>query len=192
MDIDLLNIWAKEDKTMAEVNVVKQPKPETVEWSRWFEPPLLRGGLFAMNPFALMKQFSEEMDRAFHGMPKAAGNGAEWAPAIEVKEKEGKLYVTAELAGLKPENVKVHVEGDILVVEGERKQEHEEKREGYYHSERSYGKFYRSIPLPEGAKAEETSANFHNGVLEVTIPLAEVKARRQEIPVKEAELKKAA
>ena len=177
---------------MAEVAVVKEPKPEKPDFRRWFEAPLFRGNLFSMNPFFLMKHFTEEMDRAFHGVPLAAGNGAEWAPAVEVKEKEGKLYVTAELAGLKPEDVKVHVEGDTLVVEGERKQEKEEKREGYFHSERNYGKFYRSILLPEGAKAEETVAHFHNGVLEVTVPLAEVKVKRQEIPVKEGEWKKAA
>jgi len=56
-------------------------------------------------------------------------------------------------------------------VEGERKKEKEEKREGYYHSERSYGKFYRSIPLPEGAKGDQVAAQFNNGVLEVTVPV---------------------
>lgn len=176
---------------MAEITVAKQPKPEITDLGRWFEAPLFRGNVFAMNPFALMKQFTEEMDRAFHRMPPAEGVKA-WAPAIEVREKEGKLFVTAELAGLKPEDVKVYVDGDTLVVEGERKQEKEEKREGYFHSERSYGKFFRSFLLPEGAKADLTAAHFNNGVLEVTVPLAEVKAKRQEVPVQETAAKKAA
>jgi HSP20 family protein len=180
---------------MAEVNLVKdavkQAKPATTDLGRWFEAPLFRGNLFSMNPFALMRQFSEEMDRTFHRMPPFEGEKA-WAPAIEVKEKEGNLFVTAELAGMKPEEIKVHVDGDHLIVEGERKQEKEEKREGYFHSERSYGKFYRAIPLPEDAKTDLTAAHFNNGVLEVTVPLAEVKAKRQDVPVQDAAAKKAA
>ncbi|HWB86934.1 MAG TPA: Hsp20/alpha crystallin family protein [Bryobacteraceae bacterium] len=174
---------------MAEVNIVKQPKQEKPEPSRWpgFDTPLFRGSLFSMNPFALMRQFTEEMDRMLGAGPRAAGEGmsAIWSPAIEVKEKDGKLLVNAELPGLKKEDVKVHIDGDTLVVEGERKQEKEEKREGYYHSERSYGKFYRSVPLPEGAQIEQANAQFNNGVLEVAIPVQESKQKRQEIPVQE-------
>ena len=171
---------------MADASVAKVPKQEKSELRRWpgFEPSLFGGSLFSMNPFALMRHFTEAMDRMFGQMSRTTGEGA-WSPAIEVKEKEGKLLVSAELPGLKKEDVKVHIEGDMLVVEGERKQEKEEKREGYYRSERSYGKFYRSIPLPEGAKVEQTAAQFNNGVLEVTIPVQEVKAKSQEIPVQE-------
>ena len=178
---------------MAEVTVVKQPKPEKPELSRvfGFETPLLRGNLFSVNPFALMRQFTEEMDKTF-GPVRTAGDGAAWTPAIEVKQKEGKLLVTAELPGIRKEDVKVHIDGDTLVVEGERKQEKEEKREGYYHSERSYGKFYRSIPLPEGAKADQTAAQFNNGVLEVIVPIPEAKENRKEIPVQEGAKPKAA
>lgn len=180
---------------MAEVAVVKHPKKEGAEVARFpaFElPSLFRGNLFAVNPFALMREFTDEMDRIFGAVPRVAGNGAAWAPAIEVKEKEGKLFVTAELPGVKKEDVKVHIDGDMLVVEGERKQEKEEKREGYYHSERSYGTFYRSILLPEGAKPELTAAQFNNGVLEVTVPIPEAKVKRQEIPVQEGPKAKAA
>ncbi len=67
-----------------------------------------------------------------------------------------------------------------------------EKREGYFHSERSYGAFYRSIPLPEGAQTEQTAAQFNNGVLEVSVPIPEVKAKRQDIPIQEAPKPKAA
>ena len=178
---------------MAEVAVVKQPKKEAFELSPMlgFEP-FFRGNFFAVNPFALMRQFTEEMDRYFGPAARATGKGAAWIPAIEVKEKEGKLLVTAELPGVKKEDLKVHIDGDTLVVEGERKQEKEEKREGYYHSERTYGTFYRSIPLPEGAKADLTAAQFTNGVLEVTVPIPEVKAKKLEIPVQEGIKAKAA
>jgi HSP20 family protein len=179
---------------MAEVTVVKQPKQERPELSRWvgFDAPLFRGSLFGVNPFALMRQFTEDMDRVFGQAPRATVEGTAWSPAIEVKQKEGKLLVTAELPGLKKEDVKVHIDGDTLVVEGERKQEKEEKREGYYHSERSYGKFYRSILLPDGAKTDQVAAQFNNGVLEVTVPVPEVKAKRQEVPVQEGPKAKAA
>ena len=179
---------------MAEVSVVKQPKQERTALGPWlgFDTPLFRGNLFSMNPFALMRQFTNDMDRMFGQMPRVTGDGAAWSPAIEVKEKEGKLLVTAELPGLNKEDVKVHVDGDTLVVEGERKQEKEEKREGYYHSERSYGKFCRSILLPEGAKTDQTAAQFNNGVLEVSVPIPEVKAARKDIPVQEGQKPKAA
>jgi hypothetical protein len=106
---------------MAEVAVVKHPKKEGQELTRvlGFETPLFRGNLFTVNPFALMRQFTEEMDRIFGQTPRAAGEGAAWTPTIEVKEKEGKLLVTAELPGVKKEDVKVHIDGDTLVVEGE-------------------------------------------------------------------------
>jgi len=176
---------------MAEINIVKRPKEESPELAGWFETPLIRGSIFGLNPFAIMRQFTDDMNRIFTKAPTALGNGADWAPAIEVKQKEGKLLVTAELPGVKKEDVKVHIEGDTLVVEGERKEEKEEKREGYYHSERSYGKFYRSILLPEGTKAEQTAAQFKDGVLEITIPIPEAKTKTKEIPIGE-ETKKAA
>jgi len=145
---------------MAEITVAKQPKQDGTELERWpaFELPLFRGSLFNVSPFALMRQFTDDMDRFFARAPVTAEGGT-WRPAIEVKEKEGKLLVTAELPGLKQEDVKVHIDGDTLVVEGERKQENEEKREGYYHSERSYGKFYRSILLPGGPKPSKPRRN---------------------------------
>jgi HSP20 family protein len=176
--------------TMAEASVVKQQRDPM---ARWFdtEMPLMRGSLFGVNPFALMRQFTEDMDRSFGGTTAVASNGAPWCPAVEVKEKDGKLLVTAELPGLKKEDVKVTVTGDTLVLEGERKQEKEEKREGYYHSERSYGKFYRSIPLPEGAKIDQTAAQVNNGVLEISIPVAEKKQKSLEIPVQEGKVKTA-
>lgn len=176
---------------MAEVAVVKHPKRQELSRQPGFETPFFPGNLFTLNPFALMRQFTEDMDRYFGQFSGVAGDGA-WTPAIEVKEKDGKLLVNAELPGVKKEDVKVHIDGETLVVEGERKQEKEEKREGYYHSERSYGKFYRSILLPEGAKTDQTAAQFNNGVLEVSVPIPEVKAKRQDIPVQEGPKPKAA
>lgn len=178
---------------MADVTVTKQPKQERSELSRWlgFETPLARGSLLSISPFAVMRLFAEEMDRILGQMQRVMGDGGAWSPAIEVKQQEGNLLISAELPGLRKEDVKVHIDGDTLVVEGERKQEQEEKREGYYHSERSYGRYYRSIPLPERAKTEQTAARFDNGVLEVRIPIPETRAKRQDIPIHEGSKKAA-
>jgi HSP20 family protein len=68
------------------------------------------------------------------------------------------------------EDIKVDLEDDSIIIRGERKSEREEDEEGYYRSERSYGSFYRRIPLPSGVDSEEANADFRNGVLEITIP----------------------
>ncbi|HEX8501297.1 MAG TPA: Hsp20/alpha crystallin family protein [Pyrinomonadaceae bacterium] len=102
---------------------------------------------------------------------------------VEVFEREGQLVVRADLPGLKKEDVKVEVSNDTLTISGERKSEHEEKREGFYRSERSYGSFQRQIPLPEGVNADDARATFNNGVLEISIqaPQRESRSRRLEI-----------
>jgi len=169
---------------MADVSVVKKNEA-TAEPTQWkgLGMPLFRGSIFNMNPFALMRQFTEEMDRTFGAM-RTAPSGALWSPAIEVTQKNGSLIVTAELPGLNKDDIKVAVTDDALTLEGERKQEKEEKREGYYHSERSYGKFYRAIALPEGAKADQAAAEFKEGLLTITVPVPEQKQKQRQVPVK--------
>ncbi len=156
------------------------------------------------NPFALMRRFAREMDHLFedfgletgwhmprflrHGrklFPRKAELAAlEWSPRIDVIEREGQFVVRADLPGLSKEDVKVEVTDDAITIEGERKHEKKEEREGYYYSECSYGSFYRAIPLPEGADASKATAEFHKGVLEVSVPAPSLpgpKARRLEV-----------
>lgn len=90
----------------------------------------------------------------------------------------------ADLPGLKKEDVKVEVGDGRLTISGERKTEAEEKKEDFYRIERQYGSFYRSVPLPNGAKLEDVKATFADGVLEVSVPLPatpEAKVRKVEI-----------
>ena len=143
------------------------------------------GSLLGGNVFNIMKRFSQEMDRTFanFGAPAEADL---WAPPLEVKHKDGKFVVTAELPGLTKDEVKVEVVENALVIEGERKQAKEEREAGFYRSERYYGKFYRSIPLPKGAKADEIKAELNNGILEVVIPVPEVKPVQRQIPIRTA------
>jgi HSP20 family protein len=98
----------------------------------------------------------------------------------DVHEREDKFCVRVDLPGLMKEDVKVEVTHDELTIEGERKLEKSEKKEGFYRSERSYGSFLRSIPIPEYVKAENATATFKNGVLEIempTLPVPEAKKR---------------
>lgn len=173
---------------MAEVNVAKQSKPEKgMSRGTPFEAPFFRGNLFNMSPFALMRQFTDDLDQWFGRGYGPPGGMEAWRPTVEIREKEGKLCVMAELPGLKPEDIKVNVTDGVLTLEGERKQEREEKREGYFHSERSYGKFVRSVPLPEGAQVEQAAAQFKDGMLEITVPVPEKrKPAGKQIPIQDA------
>jgi len=141
---------------------------------------------FAANPFQLMRRFAEQMDRAFTGdwMPDFAPEGAGmWSPAIDLSERDGKLIVHADLPGLKKEDVKVEAIDNSLIIQGERRQEHRENDRGYRRSERSYGSFCRTIPLPEGAQTEQARAEFKDGVLEVSVPIPAAQKRSREIPI---------
>lgn len=148
-------------------------------------------GEFWTNPFSLMRRLSDEMDRAFAsslGLPTWGRFGDErgtWMPAVEVFERDNNLVVSAELPGMNKDDVRVEVTDEGLAIRGERKREHEEKRQGYYRSERSYGRFYRMIPLPEGVDAEKAKAQFKDGVLQVEIPLPpSAQPKTREIPIK--------
>lgn len=112
------------------------------------------------------------------------GTGSLWAPQVEAFQRGNEFIVRADLPGLKKDDVKIDLTDDAITIEGERREEHEEDREGYYRTERSYGSFYRVVPLPEGAITDSAKANFSDGVLEIVVqaPPREVsRGRRLEI-----------
>jgi len=139
------------------------------------------------SPFTFMRRFSEEMDRLFEDFGLGRGllaPGLEqgldrlgnlatgtWAPQVEIFERDNELVVRADLPGMTKDDVSVDIDDRSIVIRGERQTEHEENDKGYYRSERSYGNFYRQIPLPSGVDAEEANAEFRNGVLEITMPV---------------------
>jgi len=166
---------------MAEVKIARTEPPK-YEVMPFLGPDMFRTNLFGTSPFALMRRFGDEIERVFG----KEGEKAAWRPVIEVTREKDKMLVHAELPGLKKEEVKVAITGDLLEIEGERKQETEEKRKGYVHTERSYGKFYRAITLPEGADAEKATAEFADGVLAIAMPVPEITRVTKEIPVGEA------
>ena len=154
---------------------------------------------YPTSPFGLMQRLSADMDRLFEnfGMglfsrgawPFAGlrqsnfgGTIAEWSPHVEMFEQEGKLVVQAELPGLRKEEVQAQLEDDAIVISGERRSESQTNQGGRYLSERSYGSFYRVIPLPDGADAENANATFRDGILRVEMPINQrPRGRRLEI-----------
>jgi HSP20 family protein len=139
------------------------------------------------DPFTMMRRLSEEMDRAFtstFGVSRSLREAGLWTPPIEVREREGNLEICTELPGMGKDDVKVEVTDQGIVIQGEKRREHEEEKGGIHRSERSYGRFYRMVPLPEGADADKAKAEFKNGVLEVKVPISEQKRRPgREIPI---------
>lgn len=119
------------------------------------------------SPFDLMRRLTEQMF-GVSGLPRAA---EVWSPSIEVFERDGKLKVTADLPGMSRDDVHVELRDNNLVLEGERKEEKKEDREGYFVTERTYGRFYRVIPLPDDVDAASARATFRDGVLELTFDL---------------------
>jgi len=172
---------------MAEVPVRRDRSPERPMMRRneWFPGfgHLASGEYLPWSPWSLMRRF-QEMERWLHG--SESDEMAMWSPSIDVRERDHHLIVSADLPGLTKDDVKVEVTDEGLSIRGERKREYEERQEGYYRTERSYGSFRRVIPLPEGASVEQAKALFKDGVLEVTVPIPESARRRREIPIEGA------
>lgn len=168
---------------MPEVKLAKENGGALANRPEAYFPAFPFGNLFGASPFKIMKRFTEEMDRT---LANFAGpfEMELWAPPLEVLHKDGRFIVTVELPGIPKEDVKVDVLEDALVIEGERKLAKEKKEEGFFKSERSYGKFSRTIPLPKGAKTEDIKAELNHGVLEVVIPLPEVKPNTRHVPIR--------
>lgn len=138
------------------------------------------GDVYGWDPFGFVRRFYEDVDRAFR---PSGESESRWTPAVEVTEQDGQLCVRADLPGLSPEDVKVEVLDDALIVEGERKSENRENKGGIYRTERRYGRFYREIPLPPGTNPDDATAQFQNGVLEVKLRVPEQKTNRRSIRI---------
>jgi len=138
----------------------------------------------------MMRRFAEDMDRMFEGFGfpgmerfRRSGGTERFSPQVDIFERDGKLVVRADLPGMNKEDVTVEVTENAIVIDGERKYEHEENEGGIYRSERSYGHFHREIPLPEGVKTENATANFKNGVLEVALEASQTAKNRRRIDI---------
>jgi HSP20 family protein len=137
-------------------------------------------------PGEFVNRLREEVDHLFDefGIDKLAGSlpnlapesWETWTPQVEAFERAGQFVIRADLPGVTRDDITVELSDSSITIAGQRKQEHEENRQGYYRSERRYGHFLRRIPLPDGAKADTAKSTFRNGVLEITMAAPAVKA----------------
>jgi HSP20 family protein len=97
--------------------------------------------------------------------------GGTMRPAIESRVEDGKFIVRTDLPGIDSKNVDIKVVGDVLTIKGSREEKSETKKADYLRREIRYGSFERSISLPEGIKADDLKATYHDGVLELTAPM---------------------
>lgn len=141
------------------------------------ERPREHGGLadYLREPFSRLRS---EVDRMFDEFPARIPGGILGArylaslpmPALEMKETDKEYRLSIEVPGVARDDVEISIDGNVLVIKGEKKEEREEKERDYTISERSYGLFERRVSLPQDAVTEKIEADSENGVIRITIP----------------------
>jgi HSP20 family protein len=145
--------------------------------------------LVRWDPFRELEDMSDRLNRVISrpALPRTSGKEtmvvADWVPSVDVSETEGEYQIKAEIPDVKKEDVKVTVEDGVLTIQGERKQEKEEKGKKYHRVECSYGSFVRSFTLPDLVDEGKVKAEFKDGVLNLKLPKSE-KAKPKSIEVK--------
>lgn len=138
-------------------------------------------------PWNSMEQLRREMGRLFEGQPSTEEESSiatsDWVPAVDIQENDAEFLIHADIPGVDPDDIDVHMEDGMLTIKGERDTETKEEKNGYKRVERQHGTFYRRFSLPDTANADKISAKSKNGVLEITIPKQE-KAQPRKIEVK--------
>ena len=136
------------------------------------------------DPFASLAEIREEMNRMFDTSLRRHGGLLEgaYSPAVDVVEEKDTFLVKADLPGLSKDDVSVSIQDNFLTIKGERKYDAEKKDTSFYHRERIYGSFMRTIELPARVDAGKINATFKDGVLHVTLPKSE-EAKPKEIKV---------
>jgi HSP20 family protein len=140
----------------------------------------------SLDSMTSLRRLNSVLDEAFNAWPyQSEQNGAltsAWLPACDVFEDREAVKIMAEVPGVRPEDVKLSIENNLLTIRGEKKQHAEEKTERVHRYERSYGTFERTFALPTTVDPEKIAATYSQGILTVTIPKAD-RARPREIPV---------
>ena len=144
--------------------------------------------LMRWNPSEELSSWHRDIDdlfgRFFGRAESPAGN---WVPRMETCRKENNYLIRIDLPGVDPKDVSVQAEGNVLTISGERKSE----ETGGEYRETFYGKFERSLALPQGVEADKIAARYHNGVLEIRVPLpAQLAGRNIPIQIEQKEHKK--
>jgi len=136
------------------------------------------------DPFREIERLHEEMDRIFRGfaLPRLATEEPQCTVAVDILEDKDNVILKAEIPGVNPKDVELQVHDNVLTISGEKKLEHEDKKDNYVRIERLYGKFTRSFTLPPYVDAQKIEATYKDGVLTVTLPKKpETKPRQIEV-----------
>lgn len=133
-------------------------------------------GLTRWRPFAELEDLRGRIDRMFTDIEN--GEARRWNLALDVIERDDKYVLRANIPGIKPDEVKIEVEDDVLTVSGEHEESEEERKGNYVRRERRYGSFSRSVTLPKGVTADEVEARIQDGVVEVSIPKPQKEERK--------------
>ncbi|MBW2083600.1 MAG: Hsp20/alpha crystallin family protein [Deltaproteobacteria bacterium] len=132
------------------------------------------------------REIDSLFDRFFEGWPfEVTPSESQWIPSVDLSETNKEYIVRAEIPGVDPKDFDIALNNNVLTIRGERKHEKETKEENFHRVERAYGSFTRSIQLPGEVNADKVSANYKNGVLEITLPKVKEEAVKK-IPVKTA------
>ncbi len=140
------------------------------------------------DPWRRLQQLQREMgslfDPRFHSDNDSASMAtSDWIPAVDIKEEDDRFLIIADVPGVEPDDIEVHMESGMLSIKGERHEEHEEEKEGYKRIERTRGSFHRRFNLPDTADAEGITAKSRNGSLEISIPKREELTQTRRIAV---------
>lgn len=163
---------------------------DLIPWGRDKDKTPASGDSRSNNPLAALQRdinhvfedFWQGVENGWNGRTNAVGM---FGPSTDVSESDESIEVTIELPGMSEDDIDISLSGGAMTIRGEKKVEHEEKRKGVYMSERSYGAFYRTIPLPPGVDTDTAEARFKRGVLTVTLPKSpEAQAKVKRIAVK--------
>jgi HSP20 family protein len=133
-----------------------------------------------------MNRLFDEFFRGF-GLAPFGALGEQWelfSPRVDVVEGDEQIEISAELPGMDEKDIEVSLSRDVLTISGEKREKEERKGENYYHMERSYGSFRRSIPLPCEIDGDKAEAAFKKGVLTITLPKTAKAQACKQIPVK--------
>ena len=139
------------------------------------------------DPFREMRSLQDEVNRLFTSSFSRGGGESDlmrgaWSPQVDIFENQNEIVLEAELPGMKPEDVDISIENNVLTIHGERKFEKKDENDNFHRVERSYGNFTRSFTLPPTVQSENANAEFENGVLRLTLAKREeAKPRRIEI-----------
>ena len=146
--------------------------------------------LVKWDPFRELEDVTNRLNRIFGQSLARSESGqnmlavADWAPSVDISETDSAYLIKGEIPGVKKEDVKVTIQDGMLTIQGERKQEKEEKGKKFHRIERSYGSFVRSFRVPDDADENSVKAEFKDGMLNVTLPKSEkAKARAVNISV---------